>query len=165
MDNTIASLTAENKSLRLDIADFQSRVLGLEHRVSLVETQVAYSRDQDQELLYLRSKLTDLEDRSRRDNVRFLGFPETIKGEDMHSFLGETLPKITDIAFDSPLEFQRACRLGSKRPGTTTHPQPIIASFLCHTQARQIIQRARMHGGMVRKFGYQQTFPRKPGTA
>ncbi|KAJ1090169.1 hypothetical protein NDU88_003304 [Pleurodeles waltl] len=100
MDNTIASLMAETKSIRLDIAGFQSRVLGLEQWVSLVETHVASTRDRDQELLYLCSKLTDLEDRSRRDNVRFLGFPETIEGEDMHSYLRETLPKLTDIAFD-----------------------------------------------------------------
>ncbi|KAJ1082762.1 hypothetical protein NDU88_002927 [Pleurodeles waltl] len=123
MDNTIASIMAETKSIRLDIAGFQSRVLGLEPRVSLVETQVASSRDQDQELLYLRSKLTDLEDRSRRDNGRSLGFPETIEGEDMLSFLRETLPKLTDIAFDPLLEFQRAHRLGPKRPSTTARPR------------------------------------------
>ncbi|KAJ1162000.1 hypothetical protein NDU88_002480 [Pleurodeles waltl] len=74
MDNEMASLTAETKSIRLDIAGFQSRVMGQEHRVTMVEAQVASFRDRDQELLYLRSKLTDLEDRSRRDNVRFLGF-------------------------------------------------------------------------------------------
>ncbi|KAJ1096950.1 hypothetical protein NDU88_002080 [Pleurodeles waltl] len=127
MDNTIALLTAETKSIRLDIAGFQSRVLGLEQQVSLVEAHVASSRDQDQELLYLRSKLTDLEDRSRRDNVQFLGFPETMKGEDMYPFLRETLPKLTDIALDPPLEFQRAHRLGPKRPDTTVRPRPIIA--------------------------------------
>ncbi|KAJ1217136.1 hypothetical protein NDU88_004733 [Pleurodeles waltl] len=48
MDNTIASLAAETKPNPLGIAGFQSRVLGLEQRVSLVETQVASSRDRDQ---------------------------------------------------------------------------------------------------------------------
>ncbi|KAJ1180601.1 hypothetical protein NDU88_005822 [Pleurodeles waltl] len=72
MDNAMASLTAETKSIRLDIAGFQSRVLGLEQRVSLLEPHTTSSRDQDQELLYLPSKVTDLEDRSRRDDVRFL---------------------------------------------------------------------------------------------
>ncbi|KAJ1101660.1 hypothetical protein NDU88_006726 [Pleurodeles waltl] len=92
MDNAMASLTAETKSIRLDIAGFQSLVLGLEQRVSLVEAHVTSSRDRDQELLYLHSKMIDLEDRSRRDSVRFLGFPEAIEGKDMHLFLRETLP-------------------------------------------------------------------------
>ncbi|KAJ1155883.1 hypothetical protein NDU88_008608 [Pleurodeles waltl] len=128
--NAMASLTAETKSIHLDIARFQSRVLGLEQWVSLVEAHSASSRDQDQELLYLHSKVTDLEDRSRRDNVRFLGFSEAIEGEDMQLFLRKTLPRPTGITFDPPLEFQRAHRLGPKRPDTSARPRLIIAFFL-----------------------------------
>ncbi|KAJ1113850.1 hypothetical protein NDU88_002091 [Pleurodeles waltl] len=69
MDNTMASLTAETKSMRLDIAGFQSRVTGLEQRVTTVETHITSSQDRDQELIYLCSKLIDLKARSRRDNV------------------------------------------------------------------------------------------------
>ncbi|KAJ1155201.1 hypothetical protein NDU88_007936 [Pleurodeles waltl] len=139
MDNAMASLMAETKSIRLDIGGFQSRVMGLEQRVTMVEAQAATSQDWDQELLYLRTKLTDLEDRSRRDNVRFLGSPKAIEGEDMHSFLPETLPKLTGITFDPPLEFQRAHRLGPMRPDATVRPRLIIACLLSHMQARQLI--------------------------
>ncbi|KAJ1190714.1 hypothetical protein NDU88_000036 [Pleurodeles waltl] len=69
MDNAMASLTAETKSICPDIAGFQSRVTGLEQHVATVETHFASPQDWDQELLYLRSKMIDLEDRSRRDNV------------------------------------------------------------------------------------------------
>ncbi|KAJ1113833.1 hypothetical protein NDU88_002074 [Pleurodeles waltl] len=79
MDSTMVSLTAETKSIRMEIASFQTRVLGLEQRRSTVEAQAASFQDRDQELLFLRNKLTDLEDTSRRDNVRFLGFPENIE--------------------------------------------------------------------------------------
>ncbi|KAJ1110637.1 hypothetical protein NDU88_007985 [Pleurodeles waltl] len=102
MDSAMASLTAETKSMRLDIAGFQTQVTGLELRVTTVETRIAPWVDRDQELLYLRSKLIDLEDRSRKDNIRFLGFPENVKGADIHSYLRETLPKLTGIIFDPP---------------------------------------------------------------
>ncbi|KAJ1084541.1 hypothetical protein NDU88_004688 [Pleurodeles waltl] len=140
MDNAMASLTAETKSIHLDIAGFQSRVMGQEQRVTMVEVQAATSQDRDQELLYLRSKLTDLEDRSRRDKVRFLGFPEAIEGEDRYSFLRKALSKFTGLTFDPPLEFHRAHRLGPKRPGDTACLRPIIACLLHHTQAQQLIQ-------------------------
>ncbi|KAJ1124281.1 hypothetical protein NDU88_002742 [Pleurodeles waltl] len=146
MENAMASLTAETKSILLDTAGFQSSVMGLEQRVTMVEAQAATSQARDQELLYLCSKLTDLEDRSRRDNVRFLGFPETIEGEDMHSFLRETLLKLTDITFNPPLEFHRSHRLGPKRPRATARPLPIIACLLRYMQARKLIQRACLHG-------------------
>ncbi|KAJ1174416.1 hypothetical protein NDU88_006238 [Pleurodeles waltl] len=60
------------------------------------------------------------QDRSWRDNVRFREFPETNEGRDIHSFLREMMPKLTGITFDLPLEFQRAHRLGPKRPDAAT---------------------------------------------
>ncbi|KAJ1138427.1 hypothetical protein NDU88_004813 [Pleurodeles waltl] len=111
----MASLMAEMKSMCLDIAGFHTQVTGLDQRVTSVETHIASWVDRDQELLYHRSKLIDLEDRSRRNNVRFLRFPENIEGADIHSYLQETLPKLTGITFDPPLEFQRVHRLGPKR--------------------------------------------------
>ncbi|KAJ1208821.1 hypothetical protein NDU88_004204 [Pleurodeles waltl] len=114
MDSAMASLTAETKSMHLEIAGFQSQVTGLDQRVTSVEMHIASLVNRDQELLYLRSKLIDLEDRSRRDNVSFLGFLENIEGADIHSYLRETLPKLTGLTFDPSLEFQRVHRLCPK---------------------------------------------------
>ncbi|KAJ1143352.1 hypothetical protein NDU88_009661 [Pleurodeles waltl] len=146
MDNAMASLTAETKSMCLDIAGFQLQVLGLEQRVSTVETHITSFTVRDQELLYLRSKLIDLEDRSRRDNVRLLGFPETIEGANIHSYLQETLPKLTGLTFNPPLEFQRVHRLGPKIGEDANRLRPIIECLLRHVQTRQLLQAARSHG-------------------
>ncbi|KAJ1137928.1 hypothetical protein NDU88_004322 [Pleurodeles waltl] len=146
MDNAMVALTAETRSMRLEIAGFQSQISGLDHRVTIVETQVASWTDRDQELLHLHSKLTDLEDRSRRNNICLLVFPEGIEGADILSYLRDTLPKLTDTAFDSPLEFQREHRPGPKRQDRKGRPRPIIACMLRHGQARQLLQTARMQG-------------------
>ncbi|KAJ1191042.1 hypothetical protein NDU88_000359 [Pleurodeles waltl] len=53
MDSMMTSLTEDTKSMRLDIAGFQSRVTTLEQRVTTVEMQAALVSDRDQELLYL----------------------------------------------------------------------------------------------------------------
>ncbi|KAJ1115321.1 hypothetical protein NDU88_003546 [Pleurodeles waltl] len=102
MDNAMVTLTVETRSMRLDIAGFQSQMSGLDQRVAAVETQVASWTDRDLELSHLCSKLTDLVDRSRRNNVRLLGFPEGTEGADILSYLRNILPKLTDITFDSP---------------------------------------------------------------
>ncbi|KAJ1219074.1 hypothetical protein NDU88_006645 [Pleurodeles waltl] len=122
MDNAMVALMAEMRSMRLDIAGFQSQITGLDQRVATVETQVAYWTDGDLKLSHLRSKLTDLEDRSRRNNVRLLGFPEGVEGADILSYLWDILPKLTDITFDPPLEFQRVHRLGPKRQDGNDRP-------------------------------------------
>ncbi|KAJ1081013.1 hypothetical protein NDU88_001200 [Pleurodeles waltl] len=86
MGASITSLTLETKSMRSDIAGFQSRVTGLEQRMGSLEAHANMSQERDQDLLYLRSKLTDMEDRSRRDNIHLLGIPENEKGTDMRPF-------------------------------------------------------------------------------
>ncbi|KAJ1165094.1 hypothetical protein NDU88_005523 [Pleurodeles waltl] len=146
MDSMIASLTEDTKSIHLDIAGFQSQVTALEQWLMTVETQAALIPNRDQELWYLRSKVIDLEGRSSRDNICFLGFPENIEGADVQSVLKTTLPQIIGLTFDSPLEFQRAHRLGPKPRNGDNHPRPIIACFLRHTQALQLLQKARMQG-------------------
>ncbi|KAJ1137642.1 hypothetical protein NDU88_004040 [Pleurodeles waltl] len=95
MDASIFSLTLETKSIRSDIASFQSQVMGLEHRMGTLETQMATIQGRDQDFLYLRSKVTDLEDRSRRDNIRLFGIPENEEGADVQAFLSSALPKLT----------------------------------------------------------------------
>ncbi|KAJ1187608.1 hypothetical protein NDU88_004383 [Pleurodeles waltl] len=146
MDNATTSLTAETKSMRLDIAGLQSRVKKLEQQVSMVETHITSSLNRDQELLYLQSKLIDLEDGSRSDNVSFFRFPENIEGADIHSCLRETLPKLTGPNFDPPLEFQRVHRLGPKRWDEANRPWPIIACFLRQVQTVNTRAVVRAHG-------------------
>ncbi|KAJ1092322.1 hypothetical protein NDU88_005433 [Pleurodeles waltl] len=111
-----------------------------------VEDHLNTSPDQDQELLFLCSKLVDLEDRSLRDNLHFFGFLEQVEGADGLTFLKETLPSLTGISFDPPLEFQRAHRLGPKKAEYSCRPHPIIACLLCHAQARQLIFTACSQG-------------------
>ncbi|KAJ1176132.1 hypothetical protein NDU88_001415 [Pleurodeles waltl] len=53
MDSAIPLLTAETKSMCLDIAGFRSRVTGQEQRVSTMEDHINMAQDRDQELLYL----------------------------------------------------------------------------------------------------------------
>ncbi|KAJ1101487.1 hypothetical protein NDU88_006554 [Pleurodeles waltl] len=146
MDTSISSLTLETKSIRSDIASFQSQVTGLDHRMGTLETQMATIQGRDQDLLYLQSKITDLEDRSRRDNIRLFGIPENKEGSDVQAFLSSALPKLTSLTFDPPLEFQRAHRVDSKHPDGATRPRPIIACLLRHIQTRQLLQVARNHG-------------------
>ncbi|KAJ1148211.1 hypothetical protein NDU88_001048 [Pleurodeles waltl] len=67
--------------------------------------------DQEEELRSLRAKLTDLEDRSRRDNVRFFGIPEQREGSDIKAFLSSLLTDHFCIEFSPPSEFQRVHRI------------------------------------------------------
>ncbi|KAJ1198183.1 hypothetical protein NDU88_002027 [Pleurodeles waltl] len=103
MSTAITSLTYALRYSRLPASSNRTGALNIDH-----EDHVHTVLDKDQELLFLCSKLTDLEERSRRDNIRFFGIPEHAEGTETSSFLRAILPIMTDIAFNPPLEFQRA---------------------------------------------------------
>ncbi|KAJ1194100.1 hypothetical protein NDU88_003395 [Pleurodeles waltl] len=161
MDNAMALLTAKTKSIHLDIAGFQSCVMGLEQRVTMVEAQAATSQDWDRELLYLRSKLTGLKDRSRRDNVRFLGFPETIEDfydlEDLRSFLDSLIPMDTSAPVpphESSVTDQTTLSRGpapggsgSERHPTVSHPRGRDSERLMnsHDDRGQVLHAVALH--------------------
>ncbi|KAJ1192612.1 hypothetical protein NDU88_001919 [Pleurodeles waltl] len=114
MDLKITDLTLASSSIRADIAGFRETVTNLDQRLSTVEDQVEAIPDQEEELRSLRAKLTDLEDRSRRDNVSFFGIPEQKEGADIKAFLSSLLTDHFGIEFLPPPEFQRVHRIGPR---------------------------------------------------
>ncbi|KAJ1182522.1 hypothetical protein NDU88_007710 [Pleurodeles waltl] len=146
MDLKITELSATSASIRMDIACFSEKVADLDQRLSTVEDHIGMLPGHDAELLSLRGKITDLEDRSRRDNVRFFGIPEKKEGIDINLFLKSLLPELTGLTFSPPLEFQRVHRVGPPRSISSGRPRPIIACFLRHEQARQVLLKARSQG-------------------
>ncbi|KAJ1159987.1 hypothetical protein NDU88_000490 [Pleurodeles waltl] len=67
-DSKIKDLSADSKSIRVNVAGFQDKVTDLGYRLHTVESRLAALPDKEQELQFLRHKLTDLEDRSQREN-------------------------------------------------------------------------------------------------
>ncbi|KAJ1178354.1 hypothetical protein NDU88_003600 [Pleurodeles waltl] len=65
----ITDLTITSSSIRADIAAFKDTADALDQRLTAVEDQMAALPDQETELRSLRAKVTDLEDRNRRDNI------------------------------------------------------------------------------------------------
>ncbi|KAJ1119352.1 hypothetical protein NDU88_007538 [Pleurodeles waltl] len=146
MDTKISELASETRSIRADIAGFEDKVREMEHRLSLMEDKLSSTPDGDQELQFLQNSLRDLEDGIRRDNVGFLRFPEQVEGTDFRAFLKDALPTLTSLTFSSPLDLQRAHRMGPHRKDHAEKLGPIIACFLHHEQVRQLFSAAHTPG-------------------
>ncbi|KAJ1124787.1 hypothetical protein NDU88_003236 [Pleurodeles waltl] len=145
-DSKISDLTVASTSIRADIAGFRETVTDLDQRLTTVEDQVVALPNHEAELRSLRAKVIDLEDRSRRDNIRLFGIAECKEGSDNETFLKNLLPELTGLDFSPPLEFQRVHRIGPLHNVTSDKPRPIIAYFLRHEQVRQTISAAKSQG-------------------
>ncbi|KAJ1149759.1 hypothetical protein NDU88_002564 [Pleurodeles waltl] len=146
MDTKISDLAAESNSIRTDIAGFEDKVTGMECPLSLMEDKLNSPSNRDQELQYLQDKLTDLEDRRRRDNICFFGCPERAEGTNVKAFLIHILFTISVLAFSLPLELQRVHHLGYMRTDQDDRLRRIIACFLHHHQVQQLLVAAHSHG-------------------
>lgn len=99
-------------------------------------------------------KLGDIEDRQRRNNVRFVGFPEKAEGKQPEDFLELWLKdNMADTMFSRLFAIERAHRIPSKPPTPGAHPCPIIACIL-HFRDRESILHAARTGGEVQYNGY-----------
>ncbi|KAJ1138818.1 hypothetical protein NDU88_005199 [Pleurodeles waltl] len=92
MDSNISALKAETKSICIDIVGLKNRVMDQEHHISVVEDRLNTLAERDQELLFLRSKVFDLEDRRHRDNVCFFCFLVRAEGSDIKRIFKEHPP-------------------------------------------------------------------------
>ena len=87
----------------------------------------------------LTEKTIDLESRSRRNNIRIIGLPESIEGPRPTSFFAELLAEVLgDQTLQSPPELDRAHRALTAKPQPGSRPRPVILR-LHHYQTKELI--------------------------
>lgn len=110
------------------------KITELENRTSSCEDTTATLsqtiNQQQSEIASLRDKLDDLENRGRRNNLRFIGIPEAIKGDQLNAFLTKDLIQALDLPLPSdPLIIERVHRIGPSRDRAGDRPRQVIAKF------------------------------------
>ncbi|CAM4735604.1 unnamed protein product [Leuciscus chuanchicus] len=140
-----AALSSEFKSAfstlesRLDILhttvnDHEHRLCSLEANadtsglsVGALESKFAALTDEHAKL---KAKVMDLEGRSRRNNIRIFGLPETIEGPRPTTFFSELLVEIFGASlFTSPPDLDRAHRALTAKPKSGERPRSVIIRF------------------------------------
>ncbi|KAJ1181788.1 hypothetical protein NDU88_006987 [Pleurodeles waltl] len=115
-------------------------------RITDIESHLDKTPDTSHDIWYVQQKMTDIEDRSRRNNLKIIGHLEQIEKDDMLGFVTNLIPTLINITVTVPLEFQRAHCISSRTSDRSTNPRHTLACCLRHQQARQIITVARKHG-------------------
>ncbi|KAJ1133060.1 hypothetical protein NDU88_011360 [Pleurodeles waltl] len=146
LENTVSINTTEVQGLRNEVAKFQSRMQSMDNQLTDIEIRIDKTPDTSQDIWYLQQKMINLEDQSRRPNLRIIGLPEQTEKDNILDFLTTFLPTLTNITSTMPLDFQRAHRVRSCGIIQSIRPRHILACCLRHQQARQIIMAAKKHG-------------------
>ena len=143
----LAEIRRATESVESKMSTLITRINDVEKRVEYLEAGEAereanpLATKTDIQLLW--EKIEDMENRSRRNNVRFIGFPEGKEGGDAVKFLEELLPDMLEL--EGKHEIERAHRAGQQpRPGD--RPRPMLAKFLRSSDRDLVLRAARIKG-------------------
>ena len=162
----LKQISGEMQSLgeiRKATSSMEEKLTTLMTRIGDVEGRLGFLEDAEterkanppatkSELEALSEKVDDMEDRSRRNNLRFVGFPEGCEAGDTIAFLEKVLPEMLDITTPSRGWFiERAHRLGPRTAAerNKVNGRTLIARFM-RTGDRDRILHASQEKGETR---------------
>ena len=150
LQTEVAELKKEYNYISKDIDELKDRACQNE---SSIDTAVKNHNA-------LVDKASDLEDRSRRNNVVFYNIPEEDTGEP-EDCLSKIIDLVKDVGFfesDYTLELDRAHRLGRKPQASEdgTRPRPIIARFCFYQDKLKVMSNGKLfkHTGFAARDDY-----------
>lgn len=94
----------------------------------------------------IQNKLTDLESRSRRNNIRLFGVGEGEEGKSVTQFVTDFLKRELPLPADFDLKIQRAHRVFAAKPRPKNNPRQIIVNFQEYTTKELILKEAWKKG-------------------
>ena len=122
-----------------DIIDIQERVVENEEWNAELKGILASSLKQQRRL---QEKVTDLEGRSRRNNIRVRGVPEGTEKDSVPEFIEKLIHGKLKFGEDPDLQIQRAHRALAPKPASNKNPRAIIVNFLQYQMKDDILRKA-----------------------
>ncbi|KAJ0033360.1 hypothetical protein NQD34_000467 [Periophthalmus magnuspinnatus] len=127
-------MLSENTSLQSTILEEEINTLR-QDTTTLQESVVRLEKATDERdilLQALTAKVTDMEDRARRDNILILNLNEGVEGTNSLAYLRENIPKWFPVFAPAPPELMRAHR---SAPVHSSGEEPASATADCQLSA------------------------------
>ncbi|KAI2645890.1 LINE-1 retrotransposable element ORF1 protein [Labeo rohita] len=140
---TLAEITALHDNLRASIAaDFKASFENFAAKLDSIQS----TRDNE----WLNAKVSDLESRSRCQNIQILSLPESIKGPRPTAFFSQLLVDVLGSqVLTSPPELDRAHQSLAPEPAPGQRPHPVILRFHSFQIKDLVIRESRKKGELL----------------
>uniref|UniRef100_H2ZSQ7 L1 transposable element RRM domain-containing protein n=1 Tax=Latimeria chalumnae TaxID=7897 RepID=H2ZSQ7_LATCH len=156
MLNKLTVVITSSSETLTELKDLMStlthRVSAAEHRVSNIEDAHQNVEREVEDLKRmvsnLHSKLDDQENRARRNNVCFVGFPEGVEKGRPIKFLQELLPELLKLPSGLDLDIERTHQSLAPRSSDGQRPRPFITKFLRYPVHKQSLMVVRTLGSL-----------------
>lgn len=156
--SAFSALESKLDTIQSKVEDQDKRVLSLESNASAVsdsltalETSCSALADAN---VKLQVKILDLEGRSRWNNIRISGLPESVEGSRSTEFFAGLLVEVLgDKILTSPPELDRAHRALTAKPGQGEKPRSVVICFHKFQTRDLVVRESRKMRGKLRYRG------------
>lgn len=142
-----AAVNTAIKEVQKDIIDLGDRTDKLETYTDDIAQRLIYVEEDNAalkgEVGYLQDMCEDLENRSRRQNLRFRGIPEEIAPPEISSYLKDLCTHICPESSSDMWRFDRAHRTLGPKPPASKPPRDIVACFHYYHSKEEILTKTR----------------------
>ncbi|KAL1282855.1 hypothetical protein QQF64_001658 [Cirrhinus molitorella] len=153
MANTVAHfediLKTELTVMRNEFASHMSVVQSLCSKLDLLTGEMREQKkvvaDHDRRVTALEQQVVDLQDRSRRSNLRLIGLPEGAEKDDPVGFLKRSLPTWLPSLAGKEIEVERAHRVYTRMSSDRAKPRVFLFKLLRYMDRELILRAARLH--------------------
>ena len=121
------SVDVDMQAQKKEIDTLEERTVEVEEWTTEVQDILTASLDQQTKL---QEKLSDLEGRSRRSNIRIWGLKEGVEGDSVDEYVDKLINKELGMSEDIKLDIQRANRALAPKPQPNKPPTATIVNFL-----------------------------------
>uniref|UniRef100_H3A1Z5 L1 transposable element RRM domain-containing protein n=1 Tax=Latimeria chalumnae TaxID=7897 RepID=H3A1Z5_LATCH len=171
MELMLQDIQHSNSHIEEKITEINSSISSLDKRLDTAERRIGDAEDLIQNLetnvqqlqedtFKLLDKTDDLENRSRRCNLRLVGLPEGVEGKDPVAFLEDWLPTFLNLPdmTDKP-EIERVHHTFTLKPRDSERPRILLFIMLHFRDKELILQHARNSGPLRYKNKQVHIFP------
>ncbi|KAI4892383.1 hypothetical protein NFI96_009564, partial [Prochilodus magdalenae] len=152
-----ATLTTSINSLSSKVRDIETAATDADRRITELETTCKSLSSANR---WLREKMDDLENRSRRNNLRIIGIPEGTEGSQPTLFMGSFFTELFGASkLPNPPEIDRAHRAPIPKPLPGAQPRPMLVRFLRFQAKEEVLRLSRQQGQLLYKNSRVHIFP------
>lgn len=140
-----------SEDLRKDIHEIGERTAHLEEQMSefveahndLADSHTKVQAEADR----LADKVADLEDRSRRNNLRFRGIPEEVNPQELEQYILQLIAAIMPNTHPLEREMDRIHRVPKPRAAPEAAPRDVLARFVFFKTKEKLLSHSRKKEG------------------
>lgn len=142
------TIKEELSEIRSDIREIASRTNAIEESTNVLINHAEHTEkiilSQRREIYRMKLQIDDLENRSRRNNIRLKGLPETVLDKDIHAVLTQLFNELLQQDESTELFIERAHRVYRPKHIQSDIPRDVLCCLQSFRTKENILQKARM---------------------